>query len=176
MKNLAGNPDCDNDILPELQEAGIPPIKVDKDSHPEVKSEYNGSLHGWRFYRAWYYWVAAPEDIHNGLPLDYAEKLHEGFGGDVRVAGHCGAPPPGERANHFTLDGKQVVVDPEGKEQAGFDSFISSGLLDSSLKDQYVFVNHLDDVEHYSVITCYHIDTQEGLNAFVETLNEWKQS
>lgn len=83
----------------------------------EVPFGYIGTLCGWSFRRAWYYWVAEGP----GVPADKAQAFHETWGQQVRVDGHCGCPSPLEWHHGFAVG-------------------------------------------------MYHIDTQEGLNAFAGLL------
>jgi len=82
----------------ELEEAGIKPLTV-----PilllgrEVPAKVIGSLCGWTFERAWTYWIAKGP----GLPVEIADRLHETYGREVRVDGHCGAPSPREWFHGF---------------------------------------------------------------------------
>ena len=94
MKNLAGNEKCDDYIPKELEFAGIPYERFSFKMRGEVPSNYIGFLDGWKFERAWYYWVATSEK--NVLLFKYAEELHEKHGKEVRVAGHCCCPSPRE--------------------------------------------------------------------------------
>jgi len=170
MKNLAGVETCDSDIVRELLEAKIDIIPQDR-TDCEVTASFYGEVCGWRFYRAWYYWMARPIKEQDGLPLELATLLHKAHGKDVRVTGHCGAPPPEEWVDRYTYDGRKVVVDPNGKERESFDRFIRLKFIDVNLED-YVFVKDPSEVDHISVVPNYHIDTQEGLNAFVLTLRQ----
>jgi hypothetical protein len=98
MKNLAGNKDCDIDIKKELAEAGIPFEEHEfLKRNSEVPSAVLAYMNGWTFKRAWYYWVASSDD--NLLLFENADKLHEKFGQEVRVSGHCGCPAPREWYN-----------------------------------------------------------------------------
>lgn len=96
MINYAGRNDVDEELRAELTEAGIHVIVVPEIMRGQVASEIGtiicGSLHGWRFKRAWYYWVCEGP----GIEVEAAEKLHAEFGNDVRVDGHCGCPSPRE--------------------------------------------------------------------------------
>jgi len=96
MKNAAGDKNCDEYIREELEIAGIPFEEDDifKHSNGEVPSGIVGIFDGWTFRRAWYYWVA--ETKTSPLLFKYADKLHEKYGKDVRVAGNCGCPAPRE--------------------------------------------------------------------------------
>ncbi len=94
MKNLAGDIHCDNYILQELELAGIPYHKFGFKMGGEVPTNYIGFLDGWKFERAWYYWVARSDD--NLLLFKYANELHEKHGKEVRVDGHCCCPAPQE--------------------------------------------------------------------------------
>lgn len=112
--NLAGKlgTTADACCVAELNAAGI---KVEKypecmRSRDEVKTVVVGTLHGWMFRRAWYYWVAEGP----GLPLDFAIKLHRKHGKDVRVDGHCGCPTPfycgGTAVNLYHVDTPDGLV------------------------------------------------------------------
>lgn len=163
MRNLAGQDDSDLCILDELTIAGIAPVEVKPYGEPNAK--FAGQFGYWTFHRAWYYWTASSSV---GLSLPYAEALHTAIGTEVRVAGHCGCPPPSEWVKHIGNDGRQISIDPEGKEQAGFASYVDRGLLIQSQMDQYRFVKSLDGVEHTSVIDSYHVDSQQGLNMLTQ--------
>ena len=107
MKNLAGETKADLHILRELSDAGIEIVEGEK-SRGEVPYTLTGKLADWNFNRAWTYWMAGAEE---GLPLEVATELHnreyaekgerqpETYGQAVRVAGHCGCPPPKEWLN-----------------------------------------------------------------------------
>ena len=111
MKNAAGDKNCDEYLRKELEIAGI-------DIHDfgfvlsnrEVPSRLLGLLHGWSFERSWYYWAAKTETTP--LLFKYADPLHEKYGKDVRVDGHCGCPSPREwfkdkwhiGVNHYYID------------------------------------------------------------------------
>lgn len=94
MKNLAGieRYEAEACIVDELGQAGVPiaadPRQLD---HPEVKSAVIGRLGQFEFRRSWRYYV-----VGGPVPLEVARRLHEHPVGrtDVRVAGHCGCPPP----------------------------------------------------------------------------------
>lgn len=107
MKNLAGETKADLHILKELGEACIKVVEGEK-SRGEVPHTLTGRLADWNFSRAWTYWMASAEE---GLPLEVATELHnreyavkgerqpETYGQVIRVAGHCGCPPPEEWLN-----------------------------------------------------------------------------
>ena len=97
MINLAGYVNCDEVIKKELEEAGINYTWFAVARNGEVPSHIVGNCNGWLFTRAWYYWVAESAGIL--LPFEDADKLHEKYGKDVRVAGHCGCPAPREWYN-----------------------------------------------------------------------------
>ena len=109
MKNLAGETRADLEILKELDEAGIEIVESER-SRGEVPHTLTGKLADWGFSRAWYYWIAKASE-EKGLPLDVATELHERkypisgerqpktYGRVIRVAGHCGCPPPAEWLN-----------------------------------------------------------------------------
>ena len=99
MINFAGRKDYENldiDCRAELEQAGIEVVDFGKfgfkneEQHAEVQTNIVGTLHGWEFKRAWYYWVCNGP----GIPLKEATQLHEVHGQVVRVAGHGGCPSP----------------------------------------------------------------------------------
>jgi len=94
MENLAGNADCDVQIERELIRCGIEVIRGEK-TNREVSSSIIGKLGEFEFVRAWYYWT-----VRGNVPLEVARELYADPVGktDVRVAGHCGCPPPEEWA------------------------------------------------------------------------------
>lgn len=103
--NKAGDhPDTDDILTAELHAAGIPTMwetsdytsdnlkALVRDQSGEVKTYIIGSLHGWEFKRAWYYWMCKGP----GIDVETAERLHASHGKSVRVDGHCGCPSPRE--------------------------------------------------------------------------------
>lgn len=103
--NRAGDhADTDDILRAELKAAGIQTIQEAEGKGPEylasilretsgeVKTSVRGTLHGWTFERAWYYWICKGP----GIEVEAAEKLHAAHGRSVRVAGHCGCPSPTE--------------------------------------------------------------------------------
>jgi hypothetical protein len=94
----------------ELEAAGIPTHTFGTLlGKSEVPSKCIGTLSGWSFKRAWYYWVAEGP----GLPPEAAERLHGTHGRQVRVEGHCGYPSPLEWAHGFAI-GSYHVDTPDG--------------------------------------------------------------
>jgi hypothetical protein len=92
--NLAGSTESDIWCAAELTAAGIT-IEVADKPYGEPRTRVKGRLGGITFERAWYYWIAS-----GPVPLGVARRLYaDPVGGkDVRVAGHCGCPPPDEWA------------------------------------------------------------------------------
>ena len=103
MKNLAGDKNCDKYIPKELEEAGIEPIKMPFKLDGEVPTHYCGYIDGWKFDRAWYYWVV--KSSLNILLFKYADELHKKCGKEVRVNGDCTCPSPSECSNKPWLIG-----------------------------------------------------------------------
>ena len=100
MENYAGKTDKDKEIGDELK---IAKIKISNHEflrdEGEVKTAIRGSLHGWTFTRAWYYWRASGP----GIPPEYANKLHENHGQEVRVNGDCSCPSPKKYFKGFAV-------------------------------------------------------------------------
>lgn len=99
--NYAGKSDIDDALVAELEVAGIQPYRLPEllRKKGEIKTIIVGTLHGWTFERAWYYWRAEGP----GLPPKYADALHVRFGKEARVAGHCGCPSPLEWYKGFAV-------------------------------------------------------------------------
>lgn len=161
MKNLAGHPEADDHCIAELDAAGIDKVIVAR--YGEPRTIIAGRLGGIEFRRAWYYWVA-----EGRVPLDVARRLYEDPVGrrDVRVAGHCGCPPP-ERPWIEWFDGDEyVIVDPDGIEEAAYDRFAARKALDADSKPR--FVKSTEGLQGY--VTSYHIDSAEGLKLFADAV------
>lgn len=106
--NYAGKHDVDELIAKELEAAQIEVIHMPqyyRERHPEMRTVIIGGLYGWTFKRQWYYWDAEGP----GIEFLAAEELHQQFGSEVRVDGHCMCPSPGEWFNglacgHYHVD------------------------------------------------------------------------
>jgi hypothetical protein len=164
MKNLAGVPECDDYIRVELTKARINIVPCDLVGS-EVPYRLEGQLGPFHFRRAWYYWVA------NGLmPLKFAQELYADPIGktDIRVAGHCGCPPP-EKPWIRYIDPNGVHLVP----QEEYDEFVRcfKEKVPKIMEEQnFRFSDDLErDGEAY--VECYHIDTQEGLRLFADVIH-----
>lgn len=165
MKNLAGVVACDEYIRRELERARIPAVDVERVRHPDVSYSVIGKLGPFEFRRAWYYWT-----VDGPVPLDVARELYEDPVGkeDVRVAGHCGCPPPEHPwVTYFDAEGFQLVTDPERKLEKERDALKAKGML--SL-DSLRFVDDAASVAVRAIVGTYHIDTEVGLRLFVDTI------
>ncbi len=165
MKNLAGDQRCDGIIVRELLEAGINIIPRDDVGQSEVPSTLFGEVAGWRFFRAWSYWMASPISPNRGLALEKANSLYSKWGNEIRAGGDCACREPETWVTNFTNDNKQVVVDEDGS----FAKTAAKLKMDLSL---CAVVESLEDVEYESYVDSYHIDSQAGLNAFVELIKK----
>jgi hypothetical protein len=95
MQNLAGDKEANEVIRAELSAAGITVNDTGSLIPGEVLTTILGALGPFKFRRLWYYW-----SVTGDVPLSVAEAMYETPIGrrDVRVAGHCGCPPPSEWA------------------------------------------------------------------------------
>jgi hypothetical protein len=124
MINLAGNKDCDEQVVKELNLASISIHRFYEPLNNEVPTRIMGYLGAWTFTRAWYYWVAEAPFAH-GVPKHIAIEFNKKWFSDVRVDGFAG--------------GKEV-----------------------------------DTSQAYRpTVESYHIDTQEGLNAFADMIKQF---
>lgn len=101
----------DKILSAELKAAGIEieTCEMLRSTSGEPYTAIFGSLHGWGFRRAWYYWVAKGP----GIPPDEAMELHVEHGTSVRVEGNCTCPSPLEYRHGFAI-GLYHVDNPEG--------------------------------------------------------------
>lgn len=90
LPNLAGVIGSRDQADIELTKAGI--FVHSAITPGEVNCEVIGACGSWIFRRCWYYWSARGP----GIPSDVAKVLHDEFGQEVRVEGHCGCPDPVE--------------------------------------------------------------------------------
>lgn len=159
MKNLAGNPKCDEDIQKELLAAGIELVHGEL-QEGEVPATITGVLGGFSFTRAWYYWI-----VRGDMPLDVAEELYADEIGknDVRVAGHAGCPPPEDPWIEWK-DNKERRIFPMSKKT---DDYSGKGA------GYQVFYKDPSKVGK-GFVPLYHIDTAEGLKLFADAIKKHK--
>lgn len=110
MPNLARrdpDPRVDERIKIELTRARIDLRELDHDERKrsEVPATIGGRIGAFTLQRAWMYWV-----VKGPMPLDAARALYADPIGadDVRVAGHCGCPPPDEWARDGFVDSYHI--------------------------------------------------------------------
>lgn len=110
-----------------------------------------------RFTRAWRYWR-----IEGKIPLALAQKVYEKEGNGIRAGGHGYNQPPAEHSKHFLPDGRQIFTFFELKD---FEKF--QAVWDKNASNYAIYFSIPKGCEY---VTMYHIDSQEGLNRFVEAL------
>jgi len=153
MNNLAGVKTCDEAIKQELKEAGIKAVNVGRRENREVPSEYIGIFNNFVFSRAWCYWI-----VTGYMPLKYAQHIYKNYKDlNIRVAGHCGNPPPEEWC--------------EPKDMNELCNPIANDYLSHKISSEecHAKCNAIRS-QGEQFVTNYHVDTQEGLNRFVETV------
>ena len=158
MENLASREykaEFNAKVKAELKTAGIPAVKVGLIDN-EVKTYYIGILNGFVFTRAWTYWV-----VKGYMPLEYAEYLyryHKDL--NIRVAGHCGNPSPSEFSECRNSD--EIAN--------AFVEKVRNGEMSwKEAEKEFLVLNKQGE----QFVTMYHIDTQEGLNKFVEAIKSY---
>ncbi len=131
MINLAGHAQATEIVTRELTRCGIPVVKS-AEPIGEPKSSVFGELGPFTFKRAWYYYA-----VVGPVPLCVAQMLYEDPVGrtDIRVAGHCGCPPPEPpwTTVRGLVTGKEIQGDP-----ADGEVFVESYHVDSEV-GLYVF-------------------------------------
>jgi hypothetical protein len=137
-------PETDKILAAELDMAGITHnpqeescVRLITKGH-EVETGVMGFWNGWKFERAWYYWVCTGP----GIPLKEAELLHAKFGKDVRVDGDCSCPSPRERFKGLACGSYHV------DSQAGLNALAATikGLVEQALYPDYAFLGKEGDV------------------------------
>ena len=153
MINLAGKKDCDETIREELRMAGIPIIELNSSMNSEVPASVIGYLNGFKFKRAWYYWM-----VDGYMPLEYARQMYDCYKDlNIRVAGHCGNPEPEGWCKPKGYHEKcKPIVDKLLDEQIDMEE--CNRLCNEIRKQGEQYIDN------------YHIDTQEGLRAFAEII------
>lgn len=162
MRNLAGCKDSDIWCAAELTAAGIEVVIADE-PYGEPQTRVIGRLGSITFERLWYYWSAKGR-----VPLDVAKRLYADPVGqkDVRVAGHCGCPPPEAPWVDWFDGDERVVIDADGKQEAEYGRLIKRRLLAADGKPR--FAKSTDGLQGY--VTTYHIDSAEGLRLFADAV------
>lgn len=174
MRNVAGVPDCDAQVVGELALAGIPHERIEGEPKGEVPTHYSGVLTvpgcgTLTFTRSWRYWV-----VQGSIPLAVAQRLYADPVGrtDVRVAGHAAAPPPEYPWVDFYRDGKRLHPKESEREvleiEARNDAPPRLREIAAELRRTTAYVD--DPSLGDGFVHLYHIDSQEGLNVFVSLL------
>lgn len=166
MRNLAGLLENNPYINLELSLAGI--LIAQENGRGEVQSKFVGYLGDaceFKFTRAWSYWV-----VDGNVPLDIANELYVNPEARkyVRSGGDCGCRPPETWASWITIDLKEVF-DKDELDKIKSDDMKESLLNNSNFK----FVKGDPSKIAQQYITCYHIDTWEGLKLFADKIKEF---
>lgn len=183
MKNLAGHPEADAFVKVELITAGIPYVTHQEHiPQREVPTHYSGALGPYQFHRLWYYW-----SVRGPVPLAMAKEMYAHSDGvtDVRVAGHCGCPPPEKWVNRLDKSNRKIVL-MQGGNKESVEKYHAGEFEDSpyvtEVMEQFIAENvfvdtveEADEAAKHSYIDTYHIDTQEGLNLFVAMTKKYQK-
>lgn len=178
MINLAGNKEAaDKVVKRELLVCGIPrfplPAEITNQAYREVQTQWFGKLGDFEFKRAWYYWV-----VSGRVPIQMARELYVDPCGrtDIRVAGHCGCPPPEKPWVEWYRAGKKAL---DSKNWAEFEKHESSDSkflkeIAEGFREKYLLSNDPEAEGFEGFVTSYHIDTEVGLRVFVDTLRRYR--
>jgi hypothetical protein len=166
MRNLAGRMENNAYINLELSLAGI--HRAQEKGRGEVQYKFAGYLGDaceFKFTRAWSYWVVdgnVPLDIANELYADPEAKKY------VRSGGDCGCRSPETWATWITIDLKEVF------DKGELDKIESDNIKESLLNNPNLkFVEGDPSKIAQKYVTCYHIDTWEGLKLFADKIKEF---
>ena len=148
-----------------LERCGIDVVVI---ADPERWNRYRGELHGFSFERQYHrsYWI-----VRGRLPIDTARALYEHPVGrtDIRVAAHCGCPPPEYPWVTWYLGDEEVVHDPDGAQERDWDGFEkrNPGLL-TGPKPR--FERDPAALGAAAFVDLYHVDTELGLYVLAEAI------
>lgn len=139
-------------VKEELEIAKIPIFVLPSILDSEVKTEYIGILNGFKFYRAWKYWVCEGD-----MPLEIAKYIYENYKDlQIRAGGHAGNVEPDKESYNPVYSKKLLDL----LEKVGFTRYMEQS------KDI------IDDPNQPRFVCCYHIDTQLGLCRLAEVIRE----
>lgn len=151
--NLAGNYDCDNHILRELEKAGIKESFYGRTNN-EVPYSYIGRLNGFVFKRAWNYWI-----VEGAMPLKTAEYLYKNYSGlGIRVAGDASNVEPIKYAEPLGFFKKVNVLMNKYKKH------------EITMEQVEMEIQRIKDNSKRLYVMSYHIDTIDGLKVFADTI------
>ena len=171
MKNLAHDLNCDQEIKRELIRARIPIVKfTGQKAKSDVPFSIYGKLGDFEFHRYWYYWVAT-----GPVPLNVAQELYKDPVGktDIRVAGHCGCPPPEYPwVDYFDEKGRKLYKKKENDVNSDYNLSEEKKIeyLGADWRDRMDFVEDPAKELHTAIVNMYHIDSEVGLRVFVDSL------
>jgi hypothetical protein len=180
MINLAGHKDPDPLVEEELFVAGIEVERLPEPRDYEVRTSIVGRLGQIWFHRAWYYWVAT-----GPVPIVVAMQMYEQrpYGRrDVRVAGHCGCPPPEDPWLTYRDEAGRVIQYLRGENDLRLYAKFKDGTLDGALAkalgplfrgENGPLATSPEELKRlYRTVTVdsYHIDSQGGLKVFVDAM------
>jgi hypothetical protein len=155
----------------ELQDAGVPIVLLPPESIIDgVDSRAGGELGGFTFRRTFsrYYWV-----VRGPMPLDLAERIYANPDGRyyVRAGGHGSARHPRDETTWRAPDGRQIAIDPGGKQRAELATLIAQHPSLATAAAGYLWCNALEEVEGaLGFVELYHVDTAGGLRLLADTI------
>lgn len=135
-------------------------LNLDPDEHNKVKLG--------DFVISFYHYYYTVEGL---VPLNVANELYRNRIGrtDIRVAGHCGCPPPRKWQEKFK-DGKRAITQKEYEKILGFECGKN---WKETVESKYVSLSDEEYEAAPSYITSYHIDSELGMYIFLQTLSKY---
>ena len=167
MQRFISGPESDEAVRHELEAAGIEPVRGAR-AAGEVVSSVTGQLGGFTFRRGLCHWVA------DGLvPLEVALAMHADPVGrqGLRVGGHGARPAPGQFATVW-LDGAGNLILPLGDKEETAEALAILYPAAHRRVERGARVAFVADPARRGrgFVDGYHIDTDDGLLLFAETM------
>lgn len=177
MVNLAGNVEnelarkkADHVVVYELTAARCTVVEHAAPLKGEVPTRFSGTLGPFILTRAWRYWF-----VKGPMPIALARRIYaDPVAPEIRVAGHCGAPPPDEWAEHYAVDGRKILKTSDRsscepyRDAPGLLGDVSRKILVGS-----VFSDNPAADAAVSVVSAYHVDSALALRVWADYVRSW---
>lgn len=90
----------------KLARSGIhfPGMAKPEDTEQVTLVSMEGTLYGWRFCRAWYYWICSTSSGRFSIPKPEADAFNDEWGTEIRADGYAGGHTPFRDVSTYHVD------------------------------------------------------------------------